>query len=347
MKRRQFMAAAAAGGAALPVLASAQALTPVAPRSATTPLLPSAVVSASGPAVIPGGLILANLRGPDGPRLAVKTDRGLLDVTVAARALKIVVPKTTDEVVNAGEGRLRACLAAALKQPRQEWLIAENDALFAPAMTNPRKIVCVGLNYRRHAREVGMAEPKVPILFNKFNNSLNYHRGLVPTQGLPGNHFDYECELVIVMGRRCVAVAEEHALDYVFGYCTGNDFSERSYQLITSQWMSGKTSDGFAPLGPFLVSADLVGNPNELKLETRVNGELRQSSNTSDFIFNCQQIIAFASRVFPLEPGDIIYTGTPEGVILGMPKERQVWLKPGDTVVTTIEKLGALEIKVA
>jgi 2-keto-4-pentenoate hydratase/2-oxohepta-3-ene-1,7-dioic acid hydratase in catechol pathway len=115
---------------------------------------------------------------------------------------------------------------------------------------------------------------------------------------------------------------------------------------MTSQWVAGKSSDGFAPLGPYLVSADLVGDPNALPIETRVNGELRQSSSTADFIFNCQQIIAYTSRLFPLEPGDIIYTGTPEGVILGMPKERQVWLKSGDKVVTTVGPLGALEITV-
>jgi len=256
------------------------------------------------------------------------------------------VPQTTDELINGGPGQLHECMAAALAHPVGAWRIAEDTAEFAPAVTNPQKIVCVGLNYRRHAREIGMAEPKVPILFNKFNNALSHHGAVVPTQGLPGNHFDYEGELVIVMGRRCVGVEEAHALEYVHGYCTGNDFSERSYQLMTSQWMSGKSSEGFAPVGPYLVSADLVGNPNALKLETHVNGELRQSSNTSDFIFNCQQIIAFASHLFALEPGDIIYTGTPEGVVLGMPKERQVWLKSGDKVVVTIEKLGSLGITV-
>ncbi len=292
------------------------------------------------------GLTLANLRGPDGPRLAVRVDGGLLDVTRAAHHLGFSVPRTTDELIKEGAGQLHECLAAAHAHRSGDWRIAEADAPFAPAVTHPQKIVCVGLNYRRHAREIGMAEPQVPILFNKFNNALTHHRAVVPTAGLPGNHFDYEVELVIVMGRRCVAVSEERALDHVHGYCTGNDISERSYQLITSQWLSGKSSDGFAPLGPYLVSADLVGNPNALKLETRVNGELRQSSNTADLIFNCQQIIAFASRLFPLEPGDLIYTGTPEGVVLGMPKDRQVWLKTGDRVVTTVEKLGALEITV-
>lgn len=292
------------------------------------------------------GLTLANLAGPDGPRLAVRVDAGLLEITHAARAFGLAVPRTTDELINAGPGDLHSCVARALAAPRSEWLVTEERATFAPSVTNPQKIVGIGLNYRRHAREIGMPEPKVPVLFNKFNNALTHHRAVVPTAGLPGSHFDYEVELVIVMGRRAVAVPEERALDYVFGYSTGNDFSERSYQFMTSQWVAGKSSDGFAPLGPYLVTADLVANPNALALETRVNGELRQSSNTSDFIFNCHQIIAFCSRLFPLEPGDIIYTGTPEGVILGMPKDRQVWLRPGDRVATTVEKLGTLEITV-
>ena len=292
------------------------------------------------------GLILANLRGPQRPRLAVRLDDGLLDVTVAASALGLTVPQDTDALIASGPGQLAACIPAALEAGRPDWLVAEDQALFAPAVGRPQKIVCVGLNYRRHASEIGMAEPRLPILFSKFNNALTHHRAVVPTAGLQGRRFDYECELVIVMGRRCVAAAEAQALDYVFGYCTGNDFSERTAQLATSQWLAGKSSDGFAPLGPYLVTADLVGNPNALRIETHVNGQLRQSSSTADFIFNCQQLIAFTSRLFPLEPGDLLFTGTPEGVILGMPRERQVWLQPGDRVVTTVEKLGALEITV-
>lgn len=353
MKRRQFMLAT--GGLGLPLL-SARSAAPAPDTPGAThedarnmpdiPLQSQPLADRPGPAHPPTGLTVANLRGPAGPRLAVRTAQGLLDVTVAAQALGMRVPATTDALIANGPGQLAGCIAAALAKPRAGWLQPEADAPYAPAVTQPQKIVCVGLNYRRHAREIGMAEPTVPILFNKFNNALTHHRAVVPTRGLPGNHFDYECELVIVMGRHCRAVPEERALDYVFGYATGNDFSERSYQLVTSQWMAGKSSDGFAPLGPYLVGADQIPDPNRLALETRVNGELRQSSNTADFIFNCQQIISFASQLFALEPGDLIYTGTPEGVILGMPKDRQVWLKTGDTVVTTIEKTGALEITV-
>jgi 2-keto-4-pentenoate hydratase/2-oxohepta-3-ene-1,7-dioic acid hydratase in catechol pathway len=344
MNRRDFISAAAAGGAALPVLAAAQAPAQGSPPAGAPARLPGG--ERRGAAHPATGLTVANLRADGQARLAVKTGDQLLDVTRAARTLGLTVPQTVDELIESGAMDLRRCVEAARAAPHADWRIAESAAQFAPAVLNPRKIVCIGLNYRRHAREIGMAEPKAPILFNKFNNALSHHRATVPTQGLPGSHFDYEGELVIVMGRRCDKVAEKDALDYVFGYCTGNDFSERSSQLITSQWLAGKSSDHFAPLGPYVVTADLVGDPNQLKLETRVNGELRQSSNTSDFIFNCQQVISYCSQLFPLEPGDIIYTGTPEGVILGMPKERQVWLKAGDVVSVTIEKLGTLDITV-
>ncbi len=131
-------------------------------------------------------------------------------------------------------------------------------------------------------------------------------------------------------------------IDYVFGYSTGNDFSARDLQSKTSQFLLGKTCDGFQPLGPYLVSADLVGDPQKLRLETRVNGEQRQDSNTADMIFSCAQIISYASQHFTLKPGDVISTGTPEGVINGKPPEKQVWLKPGDKIACSVEKCGEL-----
>ena len=330
MKRRDLFKMAAVTAAGAPLLAAGRSLGETLPATGR-----------QGPGEMTKGLTLANLRGP---RLGVKTAKGILDIAAAAKAAKLKVPRDTDDLIANGEQDLRKAIDFAGKSAR--FLIPEETAEFAPAVTNPQKIVCIGLNYRRHAKEIKMEEPKAPPVFNKFNNSLTHHRATVPTKGLPNNHFDYEVELVIVIGRRCQNVSEDKALDYVFGYATGNDFSERASQLITTQWLAGKTSDGFAPLGPYLVCADLAGNPNELKLETHVNGELRQSSSTSDFIFNTQQIISYCSKLFPLEPGDIIFTGTPEGVVLGMPKEKQVWLKPGDKVVTSIEKLGALEITV-
>jgi 2-keto-4-pentenoate hydratase/2-oxohepta-3-ene-1,7-dioic acid hydratase in catechol pathway len=151
------------------------------------------------------------------------------------------------------------------------------------------------------------------------------------------------------MGRSARNVSEAEALDYVAGYCTAHDFSARDLQLETPsvQWMIGKTLDNFGPIGPYFVSADRVGDPNNLRIETYVNGERRQSSNTSNMIFNPQKLIAYVSKMWTLEPGDIIWSGTPEGVILGYPKEKQVWLKAGDEIESTIEKLGTLRFKLA
>ena len=180
------------------------------------------------------------------------------------------------------------------------------------------------------------------MLFNKYNNTLNCHGGTVKLPVEVAHNFDYEVELVIVIGRKAKNVTEADALSYVAGYCTGNDFTARDLQLETGgQWMAGKTPDDFAPLGPYLVTADQI-DPDQLKIECRVNGETRQSSSTSDFIFNTRQQIAYISRILTLQPGDIIFTGTPEGVIQGKPKDQRVWLKPGDAIACSVEKLGEL-----
>jgi 2-keto-4-pentenoate hydratase/2-oxohepta-3-ene-1,7-dioic acid hydratase in catechol pathway len=179
------------------------------------------------------------------------------------------------------------------------------------------------------------------VFFNKYNNALNYHGGTIRLPQKVATKFDYEVELVVVMGKVARDVSEEDALSYVFGYCTGNDFTARDLQNKTSQFLLGKTCDGFGPLGPWLVTADQI-DPQNLNLECRVNGEVRQSSNTNDMIFPVKTIISYASQHFTLKPGDIFFTGTPQGVIYGKPPEQQVWLKPGDQISTSIEKLGEL-----
>lgn len=159
--------------------------------------------------------------------------------------------------------------------------------------------------------------------------------------------FDYEIELVIVMGKTAHNVSEADALSYVAGYATGNDFTARDLQYERGgQWLIGKTPDGFAPVGPYMVTADQI-DPQNLKLGCRVNGETRQSWNTNDMIFPCKQLIAYISKHMTLKPGDIIYTGTPHGVINGMPKDKQVWLKPGDKIACSLEKLGELKFELA
>jgi 2-keto-4-pentenoate hydratase/2-oxohepta-3-ene-1,7-dioic acid hydratase in catechol pathway len=296
----------------------------------------------------PAGLTFATLAGKAGYTLGVKTAGGILDVAAAAKLFRVKAPLTIDAVLAGADcAPLRKLADKALADKRgRKVLVPESRAKFGPAVPNPPKIICVGLNYRQHATEAGMPIPPAPVLFNKYHNTLSGHRSRVK---LPRADFkyDYEVELVIVMGRRAFEVSEDKALSYVFGYATGNDLSARGLQLKTSQWLLGKNCDGFAPLGPYVVTADQVPDPQNLKLSTTVNGEVRQSLNTADMIYSCAQIVSFASQAFPLEPGDVIYTGTPQGVILGMPPERQVWLKAGDKVVTEVEGLGALEVTLA
>ena len=295
------------------------------------------------------GLTLLTMRRNGSYRLGVKTDRGILDVTETSKLLQMPAPGTMDDLLQNLEGAsLNALVDKALQSvSARSAFLDETTIEFGPVVTRPEKIVCVGLNYRHHAQEIGVPIPKQPVLFSKFNNALHPHNKPLPLPVDTANKFDYEVELVIVMGRGARNVSEAEALSYIAGYATGNDFSARELQLETGgQWMLGKTPDHFAPLGPYLVTADQV-DPDNLKIECRVNGEARQSSSTSDFIFNTSKIISYISRYITLKPGDIIFTGTPEGVILGHPKEKQVWLKPGDKIACSVEKLGELKFDLA
>jgi 2-keto-4-pentenoate hydratase/2-oxohepta-3-ene-1,7-dioic acid hydratase in catechol pathway len=304
----------------------------------------------SGPRQMPRGLTLLSMLQADGNEtLGVKLSNGVLDVASAGKALKIDAPLTLEALLASGNAASLEQLISAAKD-RREFLKDEASIKFGRLFTNPGKIVCVGLNYKEHAEEAGEKLPKEPILFNKYNNTLAAHQCTIKLPPREISYkFDYETELLIVIGKTARNVSEAEALDHVAGYAVGHDFSARDLQLEKGgQWMVGKTLDGFAPIGPYFVSADLV-DPNNLTIETFVNDEEqpRQSSNTSKFIFNPQKVISYASRLFALEPGDIIFTGTPSGVIIGMPKDKQVWLKPGDRITSRIEKLGSLKFDLA
>lgn len=216
-------------------------------------------------------------------------------------------------------------------------LLQEDQLKINPCVHISSKIICIGLNYRKHAIESGMAIPTVPVVFSKYNNALTEHGSDVPL-GAEGEEFDYEVELGVIIGKKGKNIAKEDALSHVLGYCVANDLSCRDLQLRTSQWLLGKSLDRFLPLGKYLVTADEVGDPQNLQLTCTLNGELRQNSNTTDMIFSVAEIIEYLSRHMTLEPGDLIITGTPEGVIMGLPEKN--WLKPGDTVRVEIEKLG-------
>jgi 2-keto-4-pentenoate hydratase/2-oxohepta-3-ene-1,7-dioic acid hydratase in catechol pathway len=293
------------------------------------------------PGEMPKGMTFLTISRNNEYRLGVKTEKGILDVKAAATLFNKNVPIVIDDVIRGGDQGLTALVREALSSSTAKAVFLDESKIeFGPCVTNPEKIICLGYNYKKHVAEVHIPTPTSPVLFNKFNNALNNHGGVINLPQSVAKKFDYEVELVIVIGKTARNVSEADALSYVFGYCTGNDFSARDLQFKTSQLMLGKTCDGFAPLGPYLVTADQIPDPNNLKLECYVNGVRRQSSNTDDMIFGCKTIVSYISQIWTLKPGDIIFTGTPQGVILGYPPEKQVWLKPGDQVTTSIEKLG-------
>lgn len=293
------------------------------------------------------GIRLANLRTNDGFTLGVEINGGVLDVTATALRLGLPAPKDVDDLLQRNLGRcIRAIIDGAKHQHHSAVFVNSANARFAPVVTRQEKIICVGFNYQQHANETGTPIPKEPPLFAKFRNGLNHHNGTVilPTQ--IDDRFDFETELVIVFGRECKDVSEADALDYVAGYTVGNDLSARTLQTTTSQFLAGKASDGFAPIGPWLVTRDLVANPNDLRLQTRVNGQKRQDWSTNDMIFDCKRLIAYVASIMTIKPGDILFTGTPQGVILGekAPPDQRRWLQPGDEVVSDIEGLGQLRV---
>ncbi|MCG0239679.1 MAG: fumarylacetoacetate hydrolase family protein [Firmicutes bacterium] len=273
--------------------------------------------------------------------LGIRTDRGILDVAAARAALGIPGPETLAEAMAQGVGSLAVLAEAAAARPElgPGIFLDEADLRFGPCVPAPGKILCIGLNYRQHAAEAAMEVPAHPVVFGKYPNALAGHGEPIPIP--PGvAQMDYEGELTLVIGRRARQVSREEALGYVFGYCIGNDISARDLQFRTSQWLLGKSCDGFAPIGPYLVTADEVPDPQALELRTYVNGELRQEAWTGAMIFDCAYLVHYLSQYMTLEPGDLIMTGTPAGVALGRPE--RPWLRPGDEVAVEITGLGRL-----
>ena len=213
-----------------------------------------------------------------------------------------------------------------------------SEVRLGPPIKRPSKIVCVGLNYVKHAEETGAKIPKEPILFFKSTSSI-----VGPNDDLiiPKNSkkTDWEVELAFVIGKKASYVSKEEAMDYVAGYVLHNDYSEREYQLEREgQWVKGKSCDTFAPLGPFLVTKDELKDPHNLRLWLKLNGKIMQDSNTSDFIFNIPEMVSYISQFMTLLPGDVVSTGTPFGVGLGL--KPQVYIKPGDEIELGIDGMG-------
>jgi 2-keto-4-pentenoate hydratase/2-oxohepta-3-ene-1,7-dioic acid hydratase in catechol pathway len=219
------------------------------------------------------------------------------------------------------------------------WLTRRSEAYWFAPVPRPGKLICIGLNYRDHAAESNMAIPERPVVFSKFATAV-----IAPGEAvvLPATsqQVDYEAELAVVIGRRAKSVSANRALEYVLGYTAFNDVSARDFQFADGQWQRGKSCDTFAPMGPTIVTADVIPNPHKLSIKLRLNGQTMQDSNTDNLIFGIPQLISFLSETITLEPGDVIATGTPSGV--GFARKPPVFLKDGDQMEVEIEGLGIL-----
>jgi 2-keto-4-pentenoate hydratase/2-oxohepta-3-ene-1,7-dioic acid hydratase in catechol pathway len=272
----------------------------------------------------------------DGPRAGVLEDERVVD---AWALLGEPHRGSLRELITAGpvddlRGRLGD--SGAPSHPR-------STVQLLPPIPDPQKIVCIGLNYRKHAAEVGVSElPEMPTIFAKYPNALVADGATVR---VPTGKTDFEAEVAFVVGKRAKDVAESEALDYVAGYTLLNDLSARDLQGATPQWMAGKVFDGSAPCGPYLVTPDEAGPEDAIAIRLTLNGEEMQDGATDDLIFSVPQLVAQLSKLMTLEPGDIVSTGTPEGV--GMGRKPRVWLADGDEIAIESPTLGRLVTRIA
>jgi 2-keto-4-pentenoate hydratase/2-oxohepta-3-ene-1,7-dioic acid hydratase in catechol pathway len=278
---------------------------------------------------------LATIETWAGPRAALQVSDGFVDI----HATEANLPGNLRQILEAGPDIFKA-IAQLAHRPKAVKVLAAQVKFHAP-IVDPRKIICVGLNYKDHAAESGAPIPKEPILFSKYATALI---GPGETIVLPkvSQEVDYEAELVIAVGKKGRHLTPQNAMEHVAGYSVGHDVSARDWQLRKDgkQWMIGKTFDTFAPVGPVLVTKDEVQDPLNLPIRLRLNNQVMQNSNTRQMIFGVTELLMYLSQVFTLEPGDLIFTGTPPGV--GMARKPPVYLKDGDVVEVEIEGLGLL-----
>jgi 2-keto-4-pentenoate hydratase/2-oxohepta-3-ene-1,7-dioic acid hydratase in catechol pathway len=286
-------------------------------------------------------------------RLGLVLGERLTDVAALARAVRQAGGQAADwlleatdtlAVIKRGDAALREI--GALVEAHRTGMSAQGAGVTLPfealeflPPVYPGKILAIGRNYVDHAIEGGEAPPSAPLIFTKLANSLNAHEAPIVLPKI-STQVDYEAELAVVIGRKCSRVREQDALAYVFGYTLINDVSARDLQFGDGQWVRGKGLDGFAPLGPFITTKDEIADVHALKIEGRLNGAVMQSSNTGKMIFKVPYLIAYISQAITLEPGDVIATGTPEGV--GIFRQPPVLLKAGDVFEVTVEQLGTL-----
>ena len=277
---------------------------------------------------------LVNFKRGRDSAIGVRSAAGLVDLSVAAPDL----PRDMIGLLTAGKGAMAKAARAARRPP--EKAIVKGRLSYLPPIANPGKIICVGLNYSDHAAEAKLTPPDYPVLFMRTPASLVGHRQAL-IRPKASKHFDYEAELVVVIGKAGRRIPKARALDHVAGYTIANEGSIRDYQMRTSQWTIGKNFDASGSIGPELVTPDeLPKGAKGLKIETRLNGKVLQSSTTASMIFDVATLIKEASTIFTLEPGDIFITGTPAGV--GFVRKPPIFMKPGDTCEIEIGGIGVL-----
>lgn len=249
----------------------------------------------------------------------------------------VKLPATLHEVLQTPDGLTNAAHALAAGMIKGPFVTGTP----LPPITRPGKVICIGLNYRDHAEESGLPIPTEPVVFNKFSQCVVGPESPVVLPAV-ATQVDYEAELVLIVGKRGKNISRKDAWSYIAGYTIGNDVSARDWQIGRpgGQWLLGKTPDTFAPLGPWLVTADEVGDARGLRIQLRLNGRTMQDSTTKELIFGMDEILAHLSQLTTLEPGDVIFTGTPPGV--GMARKPPVFLQPGDVMEVEIEGFGVL-----
>jgi len=279
-------------------------------------------------------------------RAGIIVDDKVVDSTVAAIAANTIVDidwisnRHIIQLTPDQQSQLeQAARAIAASNPASPDVFLIEKILLGPPIPDPDKIICLGLNYRSHAEEAGFSIPAVPILFAKYRNALT---GPSSAINLPSTseQIDYEAELAVIIGKRCKNISALQSQEYVAGYMAFNDISARDLQFRTGQWLSGKTLDTFAPCGPALVINE-IRDPQSLNISTRVNSQTLQQSNTGNMIFSVAETVSYISQLMTLEPGDIIATGTPEGV--GFKRNPPIFLRQGDVVEVEVEGIGILQ----
>lgn len=277
---------------------------------------------------------LCNINTTEGVHLAIKTDLGLIDANAAGFSgnMDSVIAENSIEELER------------ISKTENLPVLKTEDITFANVVNKADKLICVGLNYSEHAKNSGVKTTAEPTLFSKFSDALcpsDDEIFLPPYE----KSYDYEAELVIIIGKSAFNVSEEEAIDCIFGYTCGNDLSCREAQLRTTQWLIGKAIAQFGPCGPYVVTSDEFDPCKDNYIRCYVNGEMKQNGKTSQMIFNCAEIVSYISKYIRLNPGDLIFSGTPSGVVVEKKPDDRVWLKSGDVVEVDIEGIGVLRNK--